>query len=124
MEALNIQELDKKTKVKANKYEPKIIEVVPTFIIWIIGIMFVGIVTMGGVLYSNRELLVNDWKAQIHAMTEPQKAQAKEEPKAVIVTPKPSPSPTVVTIDSNSKGGCDLKTSELSEGVCYPKAGY
>jgi hypothetical protein len=121
MESINIQELDKKTKVKANKYEPKIVEVVPTFIIWIIGIMVVMSTIMGGVLYNNRELLVNSWKAQIHAMTEPQKAQAKEEPKAVIVTPTPAPT---VMIDSNSKGGCDLKTSELSEGVCYPKAGY
>jgi hypothetical protein len=125
MEAININELDKKTKKKtATAYETKQIEVIPNFITYTVLILLVTNLIMGGVLYVNRGLLVGSWKAQIHALTAPEKteAEANKEDNGgadVITSPKPTASPIV---DSNSKGGCDLRFNELHEGVCYPLA--
>ena len=129
MEAININELDKKTKKKPTATVEQVV-VIPNFIVWIVlGLLLTNAIT-GGVLYMNRGLLVDSWKAQVHAMTEPNKVEAKEQTKdngganlqsgaEIVTSPKPTATPTIT---NDTKGGCDLRFNELHEGVCYPLA--
>lgn len=124
MKHIQVDELENLEPIKGTK-KIKYVQVIPNFMIMLVVLLLLTNIVTGFALYAHKSLITEYWRAKIHAMTEVPVAKAEEKKivEEIVPTATPSSSPRVIDV-SSTKGGCDLTTSELHEGICYPKAGY
>jgi hypothetical protein len=133
MNAIDTNNLEVKATKKAKKpAEPQMIEVIPN-LVWKIGLFLVvtNLIT-GGIVWMNKDVLVDHWRDVIHTATAEKQVQAVVEATAAptaTIAPEATKSATVSGIKAEklapmqpTKGGCMPGFRLEDDGQCWKLA--